>query len=168
MPFSRSNQLSWRPNGFVGDHQTAMLRWLAEGEVEQLIRFQPIFVYGPAESGKTFLATILAEKILSQSDTNDATSKRCFLNAADLDRRIRHAVVVDSLESTLSALVKLPLLVVDEAHRFSTSELVDRSLATLVERRLEANKPSLFCGSMSPWEMSERGPRLAAPYRRAG
>ncbi len=150
----------WFRERFVVDAAHPWLQFLGSVEADVLRRFGPIAIYGPPGSGKSLLASIVAQRIAGDSRSTDGVCKS--LRLKEFDRRVRHAFVVDDAADLIANWENPEVLVWEDAHEASGSPAVDRVLCDLLERRSDCGRLTIVCSRLAPWDSPNLSPRLAS------
>lgn len=154
------DQPSWFGGRFVADADQRWLQFLESVDSSRLRSFSPIFIYGPADSGKSLLASIVAQRLADRQPL--AKGALLALRLKEIDRRIRHAFVIDDATSLLASWETPEILLWEDAHEASGNAAVDAFLCDLLERRAEKQRATMVCSHTAPWDSPALSSRLAS------
>lgn len=123
-----------------------------------------LLLCGKRGTGKTQIAVWCGKELIER----DAASVR-YLKASQLFRETRESMHDGKESRYIDALVKLGLLIVDEAHVRVDSDYEDRTLTEIVDRRYDDIKPTILITNQSKVEASKSfGPSIVSRYTESG
>lgn len=139
---------------FIGDPTNEFLRFVIDSSSTEILQFSPIYVYGPAGVGKRLLAKLLAQRI------GNAPNKTLIAKAADFDRRLRHALVVEKRNDYLVQFESTGILIFEDADHWSGADAVDAALIRLIDQRQLNRLPTIVLSQAAPNTLPNSSARL--------
>jgi DNA replication protein DnaC len=114
-----------------------------------IAQHQDVVLQGPTGSGKTYVACALGNRACQQYRTV------CYLSAQELFDQLSLADKTGQRRTTLEAIVKVELLIIDDWFLTAPTREQVQTLHTLVDRRTRATS-TIYCTQLPPDQWHDR------------
>lgn len=143
---------------FYAGPENALTRLAATSVTDQWVRFNPLFVSGPAGVGKTHLL----HSLIAASQVEYSALNSLWITGADYARAIANGIDVDSLDELRQAHRSVDLLVLDGLHEFASKMYAQQELVHTIDSLVERNGQVIISSRIGLGELHALLPALAS------
>ena len=147
---------------FIAGPENRLTRFLSETPTDQFELGNPILLLGPSGCGKTSIALHLAARQLAELDFGGKPEALAYLPAVDFARAYADAVHSNDMPPFRHQIENVPVLVIDDLQSIANKAPAQDELATRIEARNLADKPTIITCRRLPSQVRLLRPMLVS------